>query len=150
MPDALLKIRISEETKATMRARDSRKLGVLRLVASEIKRLEVDERRDLTDGDILAILERMNKQRNDSEQQFRAAQRVDLADQESFEIAIIRTFMPAPLSDTELTELVRAAIAESGATSGRDMGTVMNLLRPRVVGRADMKGLSALVKAQLG
>ena len=150
MPDALLKIRISEETKATMRARDSRKLGVLRLVASEIKRLEVDERRDLTDGDILAILERMNKQRNDSEQQFRAAQRVDLADQESFEIAIIRTFMPAPLSDTELTELVRAAIAESGATSGRDMGAVMNLLRPRVVGRADMKGLSALVKAQLG
>ena len=150
MPDALLKIRISEETKATMRARDSRKLGVLRLVASEIKRLEVDERRELTDGDILAILERMNKQRNDSEQQFRAAPRVDLADQESFEIAIIRTFMPAPLSDTELTELVRAAIAESGATSGRDMGTVMNLLRPRVVGRADMKGLSALVKSQLG
>ena len=150
MPDALLKIRISEETKATMRARDSRKLGVLRLVASEIKRLEVDERRDLTDGDILAILERMNKQRNDSEQQFRAAHRVDLADQESFEIAVIRTFMPAPLSDTELTELVQAAIAESGATSGRDMGTVMNLLRPRVVGRADMKGLSALVKSQLG
>ena len=150
MPDALLKIRISEETKATMRARDSRKLGVLRLVASEIKRLEVDERRELTDGDILAILERMNKQRNDSEQQFRAAHRVDLADQESFEIAVIRTFMPAPLSDTELTELVRAAIAESGATSGRDMGTVMNLLRPRVVGRADMKGLSALVKSQLG
>ena len=150
MADAPLKTRIAEETKATMRARDSRKLGVLRLVASEIKRLEVDERRDLTDGDILAILERMNKQRNDSEQQFRAAQRADLADQEGFEIEVIRAFMPAPLSDAELAELVHSAIAESGATSGRDMGAVMNLLRPRVVGRADMKGLSALVKAQLG
>ena len=150
MADAPLKTRIAEETKTTMRARDSRKLGVLRLVGSEIKRLEVDERRDLTDDDILAILVRMNKQRNDSEQQFRAAQRADLADQEAFEIEVIRAFMPALLSEAELAALVQAAIAESGASSGRDMGAVMNLLRLRVVGRTDMKALSALVKAQLG
>lgn len=144
-----LKSRIAEETKATMRARDSRKLGVLRLIGSEIKRLEVDERRELSDADVLAVLERMNKQRNDSERQFREAQRLDLAEQEAFEIEVIRAFMPAPLTEDELALIVSEAIAEAGATSAREMGAVMNLVRPRVLGRADMKAVSALVKARL-
>lgn len=145
-----LKTRIAEETKATMRARDSRKLGVLRLIGSEIKRLEVDERRELADTDVLAVLERMTKQRNESERQFRDAQRLDLAEQEAFEIAVIRAFMPVPLTDAEVAEVVTQAIAEAGATSAREMGAVMNLVRPRVLGRADMKAVSALVKARLG
>ena len=145
-----LKARIAEETKATMRARDSRKLGVLRLVGAEIKRVEVDERRELADDDVLAVLERMTKQRVDSERQFRDAQRLDLAEQEAFEIEVIRAFMPVPFTDEELAAIVAQAVAESGATSAREMGAVMNLLRPRVLGRADMKAVSALVKSRLG
>lgn len=145
-----LKARIAEETKATMRARDSRKLGVLRLVGAEIKRVEVDERRELADDDVLAVLERMTKQRVDSERQFRDAQRQDLAEQEAFEIAVIRAFMPVPFTEDELASIVAQAIAEAGATSAREMGAVMNLLRPRVLGRADMKAVSAQVKSKLG
>ena len=145
-----LKVRIAEETRATMRARDSRKLGVLRLIGAEIKRVEVDERRELADDDVLAVLERMTKQRVDSERQFRDAQRLDLAEQEAFEIEVIRAFMPVPFTDEELAAIVAQAVAESGATSAREMGAVMNLLRPRVLGRADMKAVSALVKSRLG
>ena len=145
-----LKVRIAEETRATMRARDSRKLGVLRLIGAEIKRVEVDERRELADDDVLAVLERMTKQRVDSERQFRDAQRLDLAEQEAFEIEVIRAFMPVPFTDEELAAIVAQAVAESGATSAREMGAVMNLLRPRVLGRADMKAVSALVKSTLG
>ena len=145
-----LKVRIAEETRATMRARDSRKLGVLRLIGAEIKRVEVDERRELADDDVLAVLERMTKQRVDSERQFRDAQRLDLATQEAFEIEVIRAFMPVPFTDEELAAIVAQAVAESGATSAREMGAVMNLLRPRVLGRADMKAVSALVKSRLG
>ncbi len=145
-----LKARIADETKATMRARDSRKLGVLRLIGSEIKRLEVDERRELGDADVLAVLERMIKQRVDSERQFRDAQRLDLAEQEAFEIALIRAFMPVPFTDDELAAIVAQAVADSGATSAREMGAVMSVLRSRVLGRADMKAVSALVKARLG
>ena len=144
-----LKAQIAEETKSTMRARDSRKLGVLRLIASEIKRVEVDERRQLEDTDVLAVLERMNKQRLDSERQFRAANRADLADQEAFEIELIRSFMPTPLAAEEVATLVDTAIAEAGASSAKDMGAVMNLLRPRVLGRADMKSISGMVKQRL-
>jgi uncharacterized protein YqeY len=145
-----LKVRIAEETRATMRARDSRKLGVLRLVGAEIKRVEVDERRELADDDVLVVLERMTKQRVDSERQFRDAQRLDLAEQEAFEIDVIRAFMPVPFTDDELAVIVAQAVADAGATSAREMGAVMNLLRPRVLGRADMKALSALVKSRLG
>ena len=145
-----LKVRIAEETRATMRARDSRKLGVLRLIGAEIKRVEVDERRELADDDVLAVLERMTKQRVDSERQFRDAQRLDLAEQEAFEIEVIRAFMPVPFTDEELAAIVAQAVTESGATSAREMGAVMNLLRPRVLGRADMKAVSALVKSRLG
>jgi len=144
-----LRGRIVEATKTAMKARDKPRVGVLRLVGSEIKRIEVDERRELADADVLAVLNRMIKQRNDSEGQFRAAGRIDLADQEAFEIATIREFMPEALADAQLDELIRGAIAASGAASMRDMGKVMTALRDSVQGRADMSLVSARVKALL-
>lgn len=132
-----------------MKARDKARVGVLRLVGSEIKRIEVDERRELADADVLAVLNRMIKQRNDSEGQFRGAGRIDLADQEAYEIATIREFMPEGLGEAQLDELIRAAITASGATSMRDMGKVMTVLRDSVHGRADMSLVSARVKALL-
>ena len=149
MAGSPLKERIGEDTKATMRARDARRLGVMRLVNSEIKRVEVDERRMLDDGDVIVVLERMLKQRADSQRQFLDAHRTDLADQEAFEIGIIRAYMPAPLAPEELAAFIATAVAECGATSPRDMGAVMALLKPRIVGRADMKGVSALVRQAL-
>jgi hypothetical protein len=121
----------------------------LRLVGAEIKRIEVDERRELADTDVVAVLNRMLKQRNDSESQFRAAGRVDLADQEAYEIALIKEFMPTALSETELDALIRGAITASGAASIRDMGKVMAALRESVQGRADMALVSTRVKALL-
>lgn len=141
--------RIGEATKAAMKDRDKARLGVLRLINSETKRVSVDERRDLTDADVLAVLNRMLKQRNDSESQFRAAGRVDLADQEAYEIRIIREFMPEPLAEAQLDDLIRSAIADSGAASMRDMGKVMAILRDAVQGRADLGLVSARVKALL-
>jgi len=109
----------------------------------------VDERRELTDGDVLSVLNRMLKQRNDSESQFRSAGRVDLADQEAYEIRVIREFMPAPLDEAALDALIRDAIATTGATSMRDMGTVMGVIRDGVQGRADLGAVSSRVKALL-
>ncbi len=141
--------RISEATTAAMKARDKARVAVLRLVNSEIKRVRVDERREATDADVLAVLTRMLKQRNDSESQFRAAQRVDLADQEAYEIGVIREFMPQPLAEAELDGLIASAIEASGATSMRDMGKVMAALREAIAGRADLGAVSARVKALL-
>ena len=149
MSESLLKVRLSEDTKTVMRARDARRLGVMRLINSEIKRVEVDERRVLSDVDIVAVLERMLKQRADSHRQFVAAGRADLADQEAFEIDIIRAYMPAALTADALTGAIAAAVADSGATSAKDMGAVMALLKTRVAGRADMKDVSALVRQAL-
>lgn len=132
-----------------MKARDKARVAVLRLVNSEIKRVRVDERREATDADVLAVLTRMLKQRNDSESQFRAAQRVDLADQEAYEIGVIREFMPQPLAEAELDGLIASAIEASGATSMRDMGKVMAALREAIAGRADLGAVSARVKALL-
>jgi len=132
-----------------MKARDKERVAVLRLVGAEIKRVEVDERRELADADVVAVLNRMLKQRNDSESQFRAAGRVDLADQEAYEITVIKEFLPAALGDAELDAMIRSAIASSGATSMRDMGKVMAALREAVQGRADMAAVSARVKALL-
>jgi len=132
-----------------MKARDKPRVGVLRLISSEIKRIEVDERRELPDADVIAVLNKMLKQRNDSESQFRAAGRVDLADQEAYEITLIKEFMPEALSETQLDELIRGAIASAGATTLRDMGKVMSVLRETVQGRADMTVVSARVKALL-
>ncbi len=142
-----LRGRISDAIKTAMKARDKPRVGVLRLISSEIKRIEVDERRELPDADVIAVLNKMLKQRNDSESQFRAAGRVDLADQEAFEITLIKEFMPDALGEAQLDELIRGAIAASGATSMRDMGKVMSVLRETVAGRADMSVVSARVKA---
>jgi uncharacterized protein YqeY len=145
-----LRGRVAEATKAAMKARDKQRVAVLRLVGAEIKRIEVDERRELADADVVAVLNRMLKQRNDSEGQFRAAGRVDLADQEAYEITVIKEFLPAALDDAQLDMLIRNAIASSGAVTMRDMGKVMAALREAVQGRADMQAVSARVKALLG
>jgi uncharacterized protein len=145
-----LRGRVSDAIKTAMKARDKSRVGVLRLISSEIKRIEVDERRELPDADVIAVLNKMLKQRNDSESQFRAAGRTDLADQEAFEITLIKEFMPEALGEAQLDELIRGAIASTGATSMRDMGKVMSALRESVQGRADMTLVSARVKGLLG
>ncbi|MEE4384592.1 MAG: GatB/YqeY domain-containing protein [Pseudomonadales bacterium] len=142
--------RIRDAVKDAMRARDKVRLGTLRLVTAEIQRVEVDERVEVDDARALAILDRMVKQRLDSEAQYRAAGREDLADAEAAEIAVIREFLPAPLSDDELAALIEAAVAETGAEDMREMGRVMGVLKPKVQGRADMAAVSARVKARLG
>ena len=144
-----LKESIGEATKDAMRARAKERLGALRLINAEIKRVEVDTRKVLSDDDILQILNRMLKQRQDSLQQYEAAGREDLAAVERQEVAVIREFMPAPLSEAELEAEIDAAVTASGASSPKDMGAVMNVLRPRVQGRADMGQVSARVKARL-
>ncbi len=144
-----LKLKISEMTKVAMKARDKNRVAALRMVNSEIKRIEVDERRDLTDEDVLGILNRMLKQRHDSLSQFEAAGREDLAEKERFEIGVIREFMPEPLSAEALAALVDEVVASTGATEMKDMGRVMGALKPKVQGRADMGALSGLVKARL-
>src|SRR5690606_30936272 len=130
--------------------RDRQRLGVLRLINSEIKRVEVDERRSLSDQDVVSVLNRMVKQRQDSLSQYEAAGREDLAEQERYEIGVVREFLPEPFDDDALEGLVIAAIRDTGAQSMRDMGKVMNLLRPQVEGRADMAVVSNKVKAKLG
>ena len=144
-----LRGRIAEATKDAMKSREKSRVAVLRLIGSEIKRIEVDERRELPDADVLAVLNRMLKQRNDSESQFRAAGRTDLADQEAFEIGLIREFMPEALGESQIDAAIRDAIAASGATSMRDMGKVMSALRDALQGRADMAVVSTRVKALL-
>jgi uncharacterized protein len=144
-----LKQQIAAATTAAMKARDKERVAALRLVNAEIKRVEVDERRELFDEDVVAILNRMLKQRQDSLSQFEAAAREDLAATERYEIALLREFLPEPLSDDEIDRLITTAIAASGASGMRDMGKVMAELRPHVQGRADMGAVSAKVKASL-
>lgn len=144
-----LKQRILDDVTATMRARDKPRLGTLRLVTAAIKQVEVDSRSDLDDASVLTVLEKMLKQRRDSLQQYSDAGRQDLADQESYEIAIIETYMPEALPAEELEALIDAAIAETNAASMRDMGKVMGLLKARVQGRADLGAVSATVKNKL-
>jgi uncharacterized protein len=144
-----LKQRIAAATTAAMKARDKQRVAALRLVNADIKRVEVDERRELGDDDVVVILNRMLKQRQDSLTQFEAAAREDLAATERYEIALLREFLPEPLSGEEIDRLILAAIAASGASTLRDMGKVMAELRPQVQGRADMGAVSARVKARL-
>ena len=132
-----------------MKARDKPRLAALRLINADIKRVEVDERKDLNDQEVVAVLTRMLKQRNDSLTQFRDAGRDDLADQEQFEVDVINAFMPEPLAEAEIDALIEAAIAATEASSMRDMGKVMARLRGDVQGRADMGALSARVRARL-
>lgn len=141
---------IKEAVKAAMRAKEKERLNALRLITSEFKRVEVDERIDIDDARALAILDKMLKQRRDSLAQYETAGRDDLAAVEQFEMNVISEYMPEPLSDDELAKLVADAIAQSGAASMQDMGKVMGILKPQVQGRADMAQISQQVKSQLG
>lgn len=144
-----LKEQITDDMKAAMRAKDSVKLGAIRMLTAAIKQKEVDERVDVTDAQVLAIVEKMIKQRKDSISQFEAGARQDLADIEKVELVILSVYMPEALSDTEVQAAVTAAIAEVGATGPQDMGKLMAVLKPKLAGRADMTAVSALVKAAL-
>jgi uncharacterized protein len=145
-----LKQRLTDDMKNAMRAGDKPRLGVIRLINAAIKQREVDERIELDDTQVLAVLEKMLKQRRDSITQYEAAGRTDLADIERAEVEVIGTYLPEPLGAAELASLLDAAIAESGASSARDMGKVMAILKARAAGRADMATLSQQVKARLG
>ena len=144
-----LKEQITEDMKAAMRAKDAARLGTIRLLTAAIKQREVDERIEMTDTLVLAIIEKMIKQRKDSIQQFEAGARQDLADIEKSELAILAAYMPAALSEAEVRAEVAAAVAAAGATGAQDMGKVMAIVKPRLAGRADMTMVSALVKAAL-
>jgi uncharacterized protein YqeY len=144
-----LKARIQDDVKNAMRAHERERLAVLRLVTAAIKQKEVDERIELDDAQVLAVLDKMVKQRRESLEQYRAAGRDDLADQEAYELELIQSYLPEPLEAEALDELIRSTIAELGASSIRDMGPVMNALRAQVQGRADMKAVSQAVKNQL-
>ena len=149
MTETSLKARISEAMKAAMRAQDKPRLGAIRLIQAEIKRIEVDERIELDDARVLAVLDKMVKQRRDSIEQFEKAGRQDLVDIEAGELAVIQEFRPQALSDEELDALISAAFAETGASSMKDMGKLMGVLRPKVQGRADMGEVSRRIKARL-
>ncbi len=145
-----LKIRIQEATKNAMRSRDKARVAAFRLVGAEMQRVEVDERIELDDGRVITILDKMVKQRTESERQYLEANRTDLADQEAFEIALIREFMPEVLADEEIDRIVRETIEAVGASSMKDMGKVMGSIRGKVQGRADMGEVSERVKSALG
>jgi uncharacterized protein YqeY len=144
-----LKDQITEDMKAAMRAKDAEKLGTIRLITAAMKQKEVDERVELTDSHVLAIIEKMIKQRKDSITQFEAGGRQDLADKEKAELVVLATYMPAALSDAEIQKEVAGAVAETGAAGPQDMGKVMAVLKPKLAGRADMTAVSGLVKAAL-
>ncbi len=149
MTDSALKQRLNDDVKTAMRAKDRERLGVLRLITAAIKQREVDERIDLEDADITAILNKMTKQRRDSLSQFLDADRQDLADQEIFELDIIKDYLPEQLSENEIVALVQEAINSTGASDMKDMGKVMGMLKPKLDGRADMGSVSSLIKKQL-
>ncbi len=144
-----LKIRITEDMKAAMKAKDAQRLGTVRLLLSAMKQREVDERIELADADILAILEKMLKQRRDSIAQYEAGGRQDLADVEKFEISVLSGYMPQQLGAEEVAAAVAEAITAAGATGPQDMGKVMAVLKPKLAGKADIGAVSALVKAKL-
>ena len=145
-----LKDKITEDMKQAMRARDTIRLSTIRLLLAAIKQREVDERIELGDADVLAIIGKMIKQRHDSISQFEAGGRTDLADAEKAEIATLQAYRPQPLSDAQIDGLISEAIAASGASGVAAMGKVMALLKPRLAGRADLAATSAKVKAKLG
>lgn len=140
---------VKEDMKAAMRAKEKERLATIRMLLAEVKRKEVDERIEIDDAMLLAIVDKMVKQRKDSAQQYFDANREDLAQVELAEIEILKQYLPEPLTDEALADLIQAAIIESGAATMQDMGKVMALLKPQVQGRADMKVVSALIKSKL-
>lgn len=144
------KIAIEDAMKAAMRAKDKPTLSTIRLILAEIKRIEVDERIDIDNDRIIAVLDKMLKQRRDSIEQFRAASREDLAEIEEAEMVTIQSFLPTQLSEQEIADLIAEAINASGAQSMKDMGKVMGILKPQLQGRADIGAVSGKIKAALG
>ena len=143
------KIAIEQAMKDAMRAKEKERLATMRLILAEIKRIEVDERIDIDDARVLAVLDKMLKQRRDSIQQFEAAGRQDLADQEAAEVAVIQTFMPQQLDAAEVSAIIDEAIASTGASFMADMGKVMGILKPKLQGRADLGAASGELKRRL-
>jgi len=144
-----LKTRINEDMKVAMKARETARLGAIRLLMAAMKQKEVDERIELDDAGVVAVIEKMLKQRKDSIAQYEAAKRQDLADAERFEVEVLTAYMPAGLSAEEVAAIVAAEVAESGARGPADMGKVMAIIKPKIAGRADMGEVSKLVKAKL-
>ena len=144
-----LKQQITEDMKAAMRAKETARLGAIRLLLAAMKQREVDERIELSDADVVAIIEKMLKQRRDSISQYKAANRQDLVDVEEFEVSILQTYMPQQLSEAEIAAAIAEAIASTGAAGPQDMGKVMGVVKPKLAGRADMGKVSGLIKAQL-
>ena len=149
MSTASLKQRISDDMKAAMKGGDKRRLAVIRLILSAIKQIEVDERKELSDDDIVSVLDKMTKQRRESASQYEQAGRNDLLEQEIYEIDVLKEFLPAALSDEEISTLIEDAVSSSNASSIKDMGKVMGILKPKLQGRADMGEVSAKIKARL-
>lgn len=145
-----LKAQISEDMKNAMRAKDSARLGAIRLLQSAIKQREVDERIELSDQDVIAVIEKMLKQRRDSIAAYESANRQDLADVEKFEVSVLQNYLPQALSDDEVNALLEKVVSETGASGIKDMSKVMAVIRPLVVGRADMGKISGLIKTRLG
>jgi uncharacterized protein YqeY len=144
-----LKLQITEDMKTAMRAKETARLGAIRLLLAAMKQKEVDERVELVDADVLAIIDKMLKQRRDSITQYEAAGRQELADVEKFEISVLQTYMPKQMSEAEVATAIEQAVAASGAASVQDMGKVMAILKPQLAGRADLGKVSGQVKAAL-
>lgn len=150
MSDSPLKIRITDDMKASMRAGEKERLATIRLILAAIKQREVDERIDLDDSMVIAVLDKMSKQRRESIDQFGKAGRTDLVDKENGELTIIQSYMPKQLSDAEIDGMIADAIKSTGASSVKDMGKVMGILKPKLAGRADMGKVGASIKSKLG
>lgn len=144
-----LKVTITEDMKNAMRSKDTNRLGTIRLLLAAIKQKEVDEQIELTDTQVISIIEKMIKQRKDSISQFTTAKRQDLVDQETSELILLETYLPAQLSEEEILAKVKQTIEASGAVGPQDMGKVIGILKPELAGQADMGKVSALVKAAL-
>jgi uncharacterized protein YqeY len=144
-----LKARITEDMKAAMRAKEAARLSAIRLLLSAMKQREVDERIELTDADVMGIIEKMIKQRRESIVQYEKGARADLADAEKFEVDVLSAYLPQQLAEAEVAAAIDAAMAETGAKAMPDMGKVMAILKPKLAGRADMGRVSALVKSKL-
>lgn len=150
MTDSALKIRIQEDRKTAMRNQDKQRLGVIQLIMAAVKQWEVDERKEMTDQQLLVILDKMVKQRRDSISQFQAGNRQDLVDIETYELNVIQEYLPSALSVEEITQLIQSAISQTEAKGPQDMGKVMAILKPQLQGRADMGAVSVEIKKLLG
>jgi uncharacterized protein YqeY len=149
MTNSPLKMRIQDDRKNAMRNQDKQRLGVIQLMMAAVKQWEVDERKEMTDQQMLLILDKMVKQRRDSITQFQAGNRQDLADKESYELQVIQEYLPTALSVDEISNMIKSAIAQTGAQGQQDMGKVMAILKPQIQGRADMGAVSAQIKQLL-